>query len=57
MHQKTCLALFASLLAASGVAAGEATFTERNITGAPGGEKDAACAQVGIDKISKGLGS
>ena len=26
------------------------------ISGAPGGEKDAACAQVGIDKISKGLG-
>jgi uncharacterized protein GlcG (DUF336 family) len=25
------------------------------ISGAPGGEKDAACAQVGIDKISKGL--
>jgi uncharacterized protein GlcG (DUF336 family) len=27
------------------------------ISGAPGGEKDAACAQVGIDKIAKGLGS
>ena len=26
------------------------------ISGAPGGEKDAACAQVGIDRISKGLG-
>ena len=26
------------------------------ISGAPGGEKDAACAQAGIDKISKGLG-
>jgi uncharacterized protein GlcG (DUF336 family) len=26
------------------------------ISGAPGGEKDAACAQVGIDKIAKGLG-
>ena len=26
------------------------------ISGAPGGDKDAACAQVGIDKISKGLG-
>jgi uncharacterized protein GlcG (DUF336 family) len=26
------------------------------ISGAPGGEKDAACAQVGLDKISKGLG-
>ena len=25
------------------------------ISGAPGGEKDAACAQVGIDKIAKGL--
>lgn len=27
------------------------------ISGAPGGEKDAACAQTGIDKIAKGLGS
>lgn len=27
------------------------------ISGAPGGEKDAACAQVGIDRITKGLGS
>jgi uncharacterized protein GlcG (DUF336 family) len=27
------------------------------ISGAPGGEKDAACAQVGIDKIAKGLGN
>ena len=26
------------------------------ISGAPGGEKDSACAQVGIDKIAKGLG-
>lgn len=25
------------------------------ISGAPGGDKDAACAQVGIDKIAKGL--
>jgi hypothetical protein len=27
------------------------------ISGAPGGEKDAACAQAGIDKITKSLGS
>ncbi len=27
------------------------------ISGAPGGEKDAACAQAGIDKIAKDLGS
>lgn len=27
------------------------------ISGAPGGEKDAACAQTGIDKIAKGLGN
>ena len=27
------------------------------ISGAPGGEKDAACAQVGIDRIAKDLGS
>lgn len=27
------------------------------ISGAPGGDKDAACAQVGIDKIAKALGS
>jgi uncharacterized protein GlcG (DUF336 family) len=26
------------------------------ISGAPGGEKDAVCAQAGIDKIAKGLG-
>ena len=26
------------------------------ISGAPGGEKDAVCAQTGIDKIAKGLG-
>jgi uncharacterized protein GlcG (DUF336 family) len=26
------------------------------ISGAPGGDKDSACAQVGIDKIAKGLG-
>ncbi len=25
------------------------------ISGAPGGEKDAACAQVGIDKVAKGF--
>ncbi len=27
------------------------------ISGAPGGEKDAACAQVGIDKVARELGS
>lgn len=27
------------------------------ISGAPGGEKDAACAQTGIDKIAVSLGS
>jgi uncharacterized protein GlcG (DUF336 family) len=27
------------------------------ISGAPGGDKDSACAQVGIDKISKALGN
>ena len=27
------------------------------VSGAPGGEKDAACAQVGIDKITRSLGS
>jgi uncharacterized protein GlcG (DUF336 family) len=26
------------------------------ISGAPGGDKDAACAKVGIDKIAGGLG-
>ena len=26
------------------------------VSGAPGGEKDAACAQIGIDRITKGLG-
>jgi uncharacterized protein GlcG (DUF336 family) len=27
------------------------------ISGAPGGEKDAACAQVGLDKMAKALGN
>ena len=27
------------------------------ISGSPGGDKDATCAQVGIDKIAKGLGN
>jgi uncharacterized protein GlcG (DUF336 family) len=27
------------------------------ISGAPGGDKDTACAQVGIDKIAKALGN
>jgi uncharacterized protein GlcG (DUF336 family) len=27
------------------------------ISGAPAGEKDAACAQVGLDKIAKALGN
>ena len=26
------------------------------VSGAPGGDKDAVCAQTGIDRIAKGLG-
>ncbi|HXJ10517.1 MAG TPA: hypothetical protein VNH12_13520 [Burkholderiales bacterium] len=26
------------------------------VSGAPGGDKDAVCAQAGIDRIAKGLG-
>jgi uncharacterized protein GlcG (DUF336 family) len=37
--------------------AGKELIGSIGISGAPGGEKDAACAQVGIDKIAKDLGS
>jgi uncharacterized protein GlcG (DUF336 family) len=36
--------------------AGKELIGSIGISGAPGGEKDAACAQVGIDKIAKDLG-
>ncbi len=36
--------------------AGKELIGSVGISGAPGGEKDAACAQVGIDKIAKDLG-
>jgi uncharacterized protein GlcG (DUF336 family) len=39
------------------VFAGKELVGSVGISGAPGGEKDAACAQVGIDKIAKSLGS
>ena len=38
------------------VFAGKELVGSIGVSGAPGGEKDAACAQVGIDKIAKGLG-
>jgi uncharacterized protein GlcG (DUF336 family) len=36
--------------------AGKELIGSIGISGAPGGEKDAVCAQVGIDKIAKDLG-
>ena len=35
--------------------AGKELIGSIGISGAPGGDKDAACAQVGIDRISKGF--
>ena len=45
-----------SLEGALPVFAGKDLVGAIGISGAPGGDKDAACAQVGIDKIAKGLG-
>jgi uncharacterized protein GlcG (DUF336 family) len=36
--------------------AGKELIGSIGVSGAPGGDKDAACAQAGIDKIAKGLG-
>ena len=38
------------------IRAGNDIVGSMGISGAPGGEKDAACVQAGIDKIAKGLG-
>ena len=38
------------------IKAGEEIVGSIGISGAPGGEKDAVCAQSGIDRIAKGLG-
>lgn len=38
------------------ILAGKDVVGSIGISGAPGGEKDAACAQAGIDRIAKGLG-
>jgi uncharacterized protein GlcG (DUF336 family) len=39
------------------IMAGKELVGSIGISGAPGGDKDAACAQVGIDKIAKELGN
>jgi uncharacterized protein GlcG (DUF336 family) len=39
------------------IMAGKELVGSIGISGAPGGDKDAACAQVGIDKIAKDLGN
>jgi len=39
------------------IMAGQEIVGAIGVSGAPGGDKDAACAQVGIDRIAKGLGS
>jgi uncharacterized protein GlcG (DUF336 family) len=44
-----------SLDGALPVFAGKELVGSIGISGAPGGDKDTACAQVGIDKISRGL--
>ena len=38
------------------ILAGQEVVGSIGISGAPGGDKDAACAQTGIDRIAKGLG-
>ena len=38
------------------ISAGSDVVGSIGVSGAPGGDKDAVCAQAGIDKISKGLG-
>jgi uncharacterized protein GlcG (DUF336 family) len=38
------------------IMAGQEIVGAIGVSGAPGGDKDAACAQVGIDRIAKGLG-
>ena len=38
------------------IMAGQDLVGSIGVSGAPGGDKDAACAQVGIDRIAKGLG-
>jgi uncharacterized protein GlcG (DUF336 family) len=39
------------------IMAGQEIVGAIGVSSAPGGDKDAACAQVGIDRIAKGLGS
>jgi uncharacterized protein GlcG (DUF336 family) len=38
------------------IMAGQEIVGAIGVSGAPGGDKDAACAQIGIDRIAKGLG-
>ena len=38
------------------IMAGQEIVGSIGVSGAPGGDKDATCAQVGIDRIAKGLG-
>ena len=37
------------------IKAGDDIIGSIGVSGAPGGDKDAACAQAGIDKIAAGL--
>ena len=37
------------------VNAGQVPLRSIGVSGAPGGDKDAVCAQAGIDRIAKGL--
>jgi uncharacterized protein GlcG (DUF336 family) len=38
------------------IMAGQELVGSIGVSGAPGGDKDAVCAQTGIDRIAKGLG-
>jgi uncharacterized protein GlcG (DUF336 family) len=49
------LANITTLEGALPIKAGNDVVGSIGVSGAPGGDKDAACAQVGLDKIAKGL--
>lgn len=62
-RQPTALASFLQLQGTTGaegalpVFAGKEIVGAVGVSGAPGGDKDAACAQAGIDRIAKKLGN
>jgi uncharacterized protein GlcG (DUF336 family) len=56
-HGAMVLANITSAEGALPVMSGKELIGTIGISGAPGGHRDAACAQVGIDKIAPGLGN